>query len=156
MTASRDPYVPIGAREDLDRLLAEYGLSADELGDRIRVQSPTWLTAPAPAPEYLVHESVLRPHGDFPCAGDHEALTFCEEIVDAMVHRYGIARSEAVARVNRQWSDDEPPGAVPRIWIVGLDIVYHEDAGYWAADIYYGGDSRWWQPDARPRPLPPP
>ncbi|MBQ1026476.1 hypothetical protein [Micromonospora sp. C95] len=106
--------------------------------------------------EYLVHESVLRSHGNFPCAGDAEALTFCEEIADAMARRYDISHSEAVARVNRQWSHAGVAGRVPRVWIVGLDIVYHEDADYWAASIYYGPDSRWWDPGADLQPLPPP
>ncbi|GFJ95636.1 hypothetical protein [Phytohabitans rumicis] len=109
-----------------------------------------------PQQEYLVHESVLRSHGPFPCAGDNEALAFCEQIVDTMVRGYGISRSEAVARVNRQWSQAAPPGRVPRIWIVGLDIAYHEAADYWAGAIYYGPDSHWWDPDADLQPQPPP
>lgn len=106
--------------------------------------------------EYLVHESVFRSHGPFPCAGDNQALAFCEEIVDAMARGYGISRGEAVARVNRQWSHAGSPGRVPRVWIVGLDLVYHEDAHHWAGAIYYGPDTYWWKPDANLQPLPPP
>lgn len=51
-----------------------------------------------------------------------------------MVRGYGISRSEAVARVNRQWSQADPPDRIPRVWIVGLDIACHEDADYWAAE----------------------
>lgn len=54
-----------------------------------------------------------------------------------MARAFGIPRAEAVARIS-------------------LDLVYHETAGFWAADIYYGHDSFWWLPDAHPRPLPPP
>lgn len=69
---------------------------------------------------------------------------------------YDIPRAEAVARINRQWSEPPGPGRVPRIWIVGLDLVYHETPDHWAADIYYGHGSFWWLPDAGPQPLPPP
>jgi hypothetical protein len=61
-----------------------------------------------------------------------------------------------VARINRAWSEPGDSGRNPRIWIVGLDLVYHETADYWAANIYYGKDSFWWLPDADPQPLPPP
>jgi hypothetical protein len=62
---------------------------------------------------------------------------FCREIVDAMVASYGITRPDAVARVNRQW---QIPGRghPPRVWIVGLDLVYHETAVHWAEHIYHG------------------
>ncbi|MCY1145544.1 hypothetical protein OWR29_46720 [Actinoplanes sp. Pm04-4] len=99
----------------------------------------------------MTGDQVFRSHGDFLCAGDQEALAFCEEIVDVMIGRYKISRSEAVACVNRQW-----PATDAYSRIVGSSIVYHEDADFWAADIYYGGDSRWWRPDADLRPLPPP
>jgi hypothetical protein len=106
--------------------------------------------------EYLVHESLLRSHGEFPCAGDNEALAFCREIAEEMMRAYGVPRAEAVARINRAWSEPGPSGRVPRIWIIGMDLVYHETADEWAGDIYYGPDSQWWRPDAHPRPLPPP
>ncbi|GIJ11023.1 hypothetical protein Van01_42370 [Micromonospora andamanensis] len=154
---SDDTYETVGPREYLDRLLAEYGLRDEEIGDRVRVRTPARGTSGlAPPQEYLVHESVLRSHGDFPCAGDTEALTFCEAIADAMARHHDISRREAVARVNRQWSQAGPAGRVPRVWIVGLDIVYHEDADYWAGFIYHGPDSRWWDPGTEPQPLPPP
>ena len=58
-----------------------------------------------PEEEYLVHESLLRSHGEFPCAGDDEALAFCEEIAEEMMRALGVSHAEAVARVNRQWSE---------------------------------------------------
>ena len=103
-----------------------------------------------------VHESLLRSHGEFPCAGDNAALAFCEEIAEEMVRAFGIAHAEAVARINRQWSKPGPSGRVPRIWIVGLDLAYHQTPDDWAGDIYYGKGSRWSHPDTHPRPLPPP
>jgi hypothetical protein len=160
MAAARerdDTYEAVGPREYLDRLLAEYHLREEELGDRIRVRTPPqWMSGMVAPQEYLVHESVLRSQGPFPCAGDNEALAFCEEIADAMVCGYGISHSEAVARINRQWSQAGSSDRVPRVWIVGLDLVYHEDVHYWAGTIYYGPDSHWWNPDADLQPLPPP
>jgi hypothetical protein len=150
-------YESVGPRQYLDRFLAEYGLSEEDVRDRINVRTDgPWVPSGAAEETYLVHESLLRSHGEFPCAGDHDALAFCRGIADEMVRAYGIPRVEAVARINRQWSEPDTSGRVPRIWIVGLDLVYHETKGYWAADIYYGHDSFWWLPDAHPRPLPSP
>jgi hypothetical protein len=155
--AQDDTYVRVGPRQYLDRLLAEYHLSEEHVRDRIQVWTPPrWVSGEASPQEYLVHESLLRSRGEFPCAGDNKALAFCHEIAEEMVRSYGISLSEAVARINRHWSAPGTSGRVPRIWIVGLDIVYHETAAYWAADIYYGHDSHWWRPDADLHPLPPP
>jgi hypothetical protein len=155
--AQDDTYVSVGPRRYLDRFLAEYHLSEERVQDRIRVEGP-----PPDASgweshcQYLVHESLLRSHGEFPCAGDDEALAFCREIVDEMVRAYGLSRAEAVERINQHWSEPGPSGRVPRIWIVGLDLAYHQLAADWAGDMYYGKHSQWWRPDAHPRPLPPP
>ena len=73
-----------------------------------------------------------------------------------MVRRYGISEREAVARVNRAWSDPNDNGRVPRVWIVGLDILYHDTAEDWAGRIYYGDQPRWWDPEAGLQPIPPP
>jgi hypothetical protein len=131
------------------------------LRDRVHVRTPPpgVFSGEVRAEEYLVHESLLRSHGEFPCAGDAEALAFCEEIAEEMVRLFGVSRSGAVARVNRQFSQPEnPSGRIPRIWIVGLDIVYHDEQVEWAAGIYYGFEGRLWDADADAdrRPLPPP
>jgi hypothetical protein len=146
-------YQPVGPKDYLDRFLAEYRLTEAEVGGKVEVRAPAF---PAAKPEYLVHESLLRSHEEFPCAGDVRALTFCRAIADEMVRAYGITHDEAVARVNRHWSEPDSSGRIPRIWIVGLDLAYHETAAYWAANLYYGTDSFWWLPDANPQPLPPP
>jgi hypothetical protein len=155
--APDDAYESVGSRRYLDLFLAEYHLSEGDVRDRIRVRTlPPGVFGGPSQPEYLVHESLLRSHGEFPCAGDNKALAFCSEIAEEMVGAYGIARIEAVARINRHWSEPGSSGRVPRVWIVGLDLVYHETAATWAADIYYGHDSHWWRPDADLQPLPPP
>jgi hypothetical protein len=160
MAAARahdDAYESVGSRRYLDRLLAEYHLREADVRDRIKVHTPEpWMSGGTSEEEYLVHESLLRSHGEFPCAGDNEALAFCRKIAEEMVRAYGIPRAEAVARVNQHWSEPGPSGRVPRIWIIGLDLVYHETAAFWAGDIYYAKDSQWWRPDAHPQPLPPP
>jgi hypothetical protein len=152
-----DTYASVGPRRYLHRFLAEYSLREQHVRDRIKVHThAARVSGATPEEDYLVHESLLRAHGEFPCAGDNEALAYCEEIADEMVRAFGIAHTEAVARINRQWSTPGPSGRVPRIWIVGLDPIYHQTPDEWAGDIYYGRDSRWWHPEAHPRPLPPP
>ena len=161
MASTGDPefagYESVGPKEYLDRLLDEYQLTEDDVRGKIQVRTPPpWTSGRAAEREYLVHDSLLRSHGGFPCAGDAEALSFCGQIAEEMVRSHGIPYREAVARINRQWSDPGPSGRTPRIWIVGLDLAYHETPQYWASDIYYGHDSHWWIPDTSPQPLPPP
>jgi hypothetical protein len=138
MGASQDvEYVSVGPKPYLDRLLIEYGLTEAEVGDKIRSQTASfWIDGEVFELEYLVHESVLRSLGEFSCAGDAEALSFCGEMADAMVSSFGVARDEAVAHINRRWSHSGPRGRSSRVWVVGLDIVYHETPEYWAAHHY--------------------
>lgn len=151
-------FVPVGSHADLEGLLAEYRLGERDVRDRIRVLVRDFSAEGGPVldPQVWVHESLLRSHGEFPCAGDEQALGFCRDIADIMVRSFGISRAEAIARINRQWSDPGPSGRPPRVWIVGLDIAYHETRVTWASDIYYGKGSSWWLPGADPEPLPPP
>jgi hypothetical protein len=110
-------YESVGPRRYLDRFLAEYGLSEERVRDRIKVRTDgPWGSGGAAEATYLVHQSLLRSHGEYPCAGDQEALAFCRGIAEEMVRAYGIPRVEAVARVNRQWSQPDTSGRVPRIW----------------------------------------
>ena len=160
MAASDEPqFVPVGPRPYLERFLAEYGLVAADLEGKLRSRiagSPYGLGRDVYAEEYLVHASLLRSHGEFPCAGDVAAMRFCRAIAAHMVRRFGISRREAIGRVNRLWSEPDARGVVPRVWIVGLDIAYHDTAAQWAAKIYFGGQPRWWDPEADLEPLPPP
>ena len=128
-------YHSVGPKEYLDRLLEEYGLIADELGESIVVRRPPGIGGAPGPPEYLVHESLLRSHDPFRCAGDTEALDFCLEIAHRMTDTFGISRHEAIARINQHWSAPGPDGRTPRVWIIGLDIAYHETPKYWAQRI---------------------
>jgi hypothetical protein len=78
---------------------------------------------------------------------DAEGQAFVDEVVDEMLRLFGIDEAEALARVNRQWSgvDFKPD-----------DLRYHETAEFWANDIYFGPDSRWWMHPGNlvPRPRP--
>ncbi|GAA4023062.1 hypothetical protein GCM10022247_54180 [Allokutzneria multivorans] len=121
-------FAPVGPKDYLDRFLAEFDLDPADVGDQIRADG---------ADEWLVHESLLRSHGEFPCAGDAEALAFCREIVRELAS-LGVPEPEAVALVNQQWSDPAPGGGTPRVWIVGLDIAYHETPAHWARQIHDG------------------
>jgi hypothetical protein len=149
-------YESVGSREDLDHFFVEYGLTADDVPGKVAVRTTMGVRG-APGPDqYLVHESLLRSHGEFPCAGDAAALAFCRRVAAEMVTALGVSEDEAVARINRAWSTPDAGGRTPRIWIIGRDIVYHETPSYWARTIYYGPDSFWWLPGATPAPLPPP
>ncbi|MBM0239610.1 hypothetical protein JNW88_25190 [Micromonospora sp. ATA32] len=129
-------YVPLGPKPYLDRFVIEYRLTGAQLQHKIRRRRASfWIGDEAFDVEYLVHESLLRSHGEFRCAGDAQALQFCRDTADKMVSGFGMTRDEAVAAINRQWSDAEPAGPRPRVWIVGLDIIYHETPEYWAERI---------------------
>ena len=149
-------FVRVGGSDDLTRLLAEYGLANDDVQDQVSVRTSPDAGAARGQQDYLVHESLLRSQGEFPCAGDAKGLSFCRWIASEMVGTFAITAGEATARINRQWSAPGDGGRVPRVWIVGQTMVYHETAEFWAHTIYYGPDSRWWVPGARPRPLPHP
>ncbi|WP_156934773.1 hypothetical protein [Pseudonocardia spinosispora] len=151
-------YVSVGPSVYLDRFVDEFGLTEEEVRGRViaKLNVPFWSDGARSNEEWFVHESLLRSCGEFPCAGDAKALEFCREIVEEMVTTLGVPRDEAVARVNRQWSVPGESGDVPRVWIVGLSIAYHEDPHTWAGNIYYGHGSRWWDPSSTPSPLPPP
>ncbi|WP_275413204.1 hypothetical protein [Actinoplanes philippinensis] len=41
---------------------------------------------------------------------------------------------------------------MPRMWIVGKALEYHEEPAYGAAGIYYGFEGRWWDPEGDRRP----
>lgn len=81
---------------------------------------------------------------------DNKAKDFCTAIVLFMQNKFNVSLNEAVGRMNRLWSTTDE--------IVGDDIVYHETVEYWAYNIYYGKDSRWWarenDPTLRPLPYP--
>jgi hypothetical protein len=68
-------------------------------------------------------------------AVDGEARAFCDEIIDDMIRKFGIAESEALGRVNRQWKNNGFKDG---------DVRYHETAEFWASNIYFGADSQWW------------
>jgi hypothetical protein len=99
LTDADDAYASLGPREYLDRFLHEYGLSEEEAGNRIQVRMPPGAGRER---EYVIHESLLRSHGQFPCAGDLTALAFCGDIAEEMIRAYGIPHDEAMARISRQ------------------------------------------------------
>ena len=128
-------YVSLGPREYLDRFLDEFDLSADDVRGKVAVRAGIGSHG-VQEDDYMIHESLLRSSSEFPCAGDAAAVEFCREIVEEMVAGLGLTRTEAVALVNRQWSDPDSGDRAPRVWIVGLDLVYHEEPAFWARHIY--------------------
>ncbi|MBU3067333.1 hypothetical protein KO481_38160 [Nocardia sp. NEAU-G5] len=127
-------YVSLGASEDLRRFIHEFHLTAEELDGKVLLTPTRSCGTDSGLDEYWIHESMLRSQGEFPCAGDAEALAFCRDIVAAMVAQ-GTAAEHAVHLLNRLWSGPDENGRIPRIWMVGLDIAYHEEPEYWAEVI---------------------
>jgi hypothetical protein len=128
-------YHPVGPRKYLDRLLAEYQLSDADVAEAVTVRTPAGAGGKPGSPEYLIRETLLRPHDPFPCAGDAEAREFCLSIASEIVLTARITLQEAIERINQHWSEPAPGRPAPRTWIVGEDIVYHEDPEYWALVI---------------------
>ena len=81
---------------------------------------------------------------EFPCSAD--AQRFCGAIVTEMMAKFSIAQDEAVGRLNRQWR------RYP--FVADDDIRWHEDACFWANQIYYQDSVKWWVPGAELRAKP--
>ncbi|MCR8630879.1 hypothetical protein [Paenibacillus radicis (ex Xue et al. 2023)] len=64
------------------------------------------------------------------------AKKFCESIVQKMSDSFSISKEEAIGRLNKRWINVE--------CITNDDIIFHETDDFWAYDIYYGHNSRWW------------
>ena len=74
--------------------------------------------------------------------GEH----FCKEIADEMVQFFTIPMKEAIGRINREWKN---------VNLVGdQHVIYHESADFYAKDIYFGHDSKWWKNEEEAKPLP--
>lgn len=131
-TPEETGYHRVGSRECLDRLLAEYDLTAADVAGDVLVRTPPGVGGKPGPPEYLIRESLLRPHDPFPCAGDYQAREFCLGVASEIVLTAGISLQEAVERINQHWSKPAPGKPVPLIWIAGQDLIYHEDPAYWA------------------------
>ena len=79
---------------------------------------------------------------------NEESKIFCDEIMSEMMRLFGISKSEAIGRINRQWDQLD--------FLDENDLRYHEGAEFWANDMYYGADSYWWNepPNLKPKPFP--
>ena len=128
-------YQRLGPREYLDRLLAEYQLSDADVAGAVTVRTPPGAGGKPGPPEYLIRETLLRPYDPFPCAGDSEAREFCLSIASEIILAAGISLQEAIEHINQHWSRPAPGKPALRIWIVGEDLVYHEDPDFWARVI---------------------
>jgi len=78
---------------------------------------------------------------EFDFATNDEFLAFAREIAERMQVIFAISREEAQQRISRQWRG--------RVFNDPYDVVYHEDADYWAKTIYYGPEVHWWRPEAK-------
>ena len=80
---------------------------------------------------------------------DDRGKGFCCAIAYEMVRLFSISEDEAVGRINQAWRNVK--------LIEAEHPLYHEDEAFWANDIYYGHDSKWWKKpeDLKPQPYPP-
>lgn len=84
---------------------------------------------------------------DFEFGTNEKAAAFCAAIAAEMTRLFGISRGEAVGRINAHWKDQP--------MLDDQDMVYHETEEFWARQIYFEDEPRWWQiPDPRPRRYP--
>jgi hypothetical protein len=79
---------------------------------------------------------------------DAESEEFCGRIAYEMVRLFHISLEEAISRINRQWRGQEI--------VSPKTMVYHEDAVFWAKEIYFEQGSRWWldESNAKAKPYP--
>jgi hypothetical protein len=67
--------------------------------------------------------------------GSEKAIEYCHEIAIVMQSEFNINEDEAISRINSKWSD----------FVLGdEDMIFHESPEFWAYDIYYGANSKWW------------
>jgi hypothetical protein len=65
-----------------------------------------------------------------------QAQDYCDRIVDEMVSLFGITAAEALGRINEKWGG---------LAFSSDDTLFHETIDFWAYDIYFGHNSRWWE-----------
>lgn len=79
---------------------------------------------------------------------DIKGELFCKEIASEMARIFKIPIEEAVGRINREWKN---------VCLLGEQhALYHETSGFYAKDIYYGHNSKWWKNEegTQPKPYP--
>jgi hypothetical protein len=73
----------------------------------------------------------------FTFSTDADSEAFCLEIAAKMIELFGIPESESIGRISRHWDGQSITGP--------CDMIYHEDAEYWAKTVYFGKESFWWK-----------
>lgn len=87
--------------------------------------------------------------GQFHFNTNDESKEFCLQIVNIMSERFSIGEEEATNRINQIWKNKD--------FLDEFDIRYHEEPEFWAHDIYFGPESKWWKrkndPTLKPKPV---
>jgi hypothetical protein len=74
---------------------------------------------------------------DFRFETDEQSVTYLWQVVEAMMKSFGVAREEAIGRINQEWS--------PVRRVVGeFDEIYRETPAYWANHFMFGKSQFWW------------
>jgi len=77
---------------------------------------------------------------------DDKGELFCLEIAREMVRLFKIPFQEAIGRINREWKNVD---------LVGDEhAIYHDTTDFYARDVYFGHDSKWWKDESRAKPQP--
>lgn len=81
-----------------------------------------------------------------------QGKTLCLRVARDMVRLFGISRTEAIGRINKEWANSQA--------FLNSNLVFHEDSEELAKGIYYEDGTWWWvkewmtenTPKAKPYP----
>jgi hypothetical protein len=69
-----------------------------------------------------------------------EALDYLSKIATKMTSLFSIGREEAIGRINRLWG-----GRRQFRTEMQLSLFFRENVEYWAKQVYYRDDTKWWR-----------
>jgi hypothetical protein len=69
-----------------------------------------------------------------------EALEYLSEIAAEMTLLFSIERKEAIGRINKLWG-----GRRKFRTEMQLGLFFRENVEYWAKQVYYRDDTKWWR-----------
>jgi hypothetical protein len=69
-----------------------------------------------------------------------EALEYLSKIATKMTLLFSIGREEAIGRINHLWGGKRHFRSE-----LQLSLFFREDVEYWAKQVYYRDDTKWWK-----------
>jgi hypothetical protein len=119
----------------VDHLAGRPALASTDL-NTIR-QRALVLRPPPGAGSRWVAGAVSEDHFEFDATP--EAQDYLSEIAAKMTRLFAISRAEAIGRMNKLWS-----GRCRFRTEMEVSLLFHELPRYWANQVYYRDDTRWW------------